>query len=265
MCRRWRCRRKRGDRPVLPVDSTAKFRRKSLTFRIEGEARFYTRRAGILFRKVHYFQCKKGKREFRSDKFLKERQFQALLEKQKREPALLLTDRNSGLTWWMFQENFFWEDYSVREIVDKMRDRSDVMLEVKTLFLQGTKEVYGISAITYRFECSLGHRAIRQKKSLTNEQYRSLSAKQRGKPVRLLTDFESSRTWWMYKDKIYWEDGGLHEASVKEFIDFKLQRQFKTRFGSTGLRYSGGPIDNYLGTGASLRYGERPRRRRRKR
>ncbi len=95
--------------------------------RIDRHARFLEERSGCFFgmtRKIYRFQCKSGRREIQRQEFWTEKQYQALRVKQQEDPVQLLSDRESGRTWWMFQDKFYWEDKGLIEI------------EVKALLLE---------------------------------------------------------------------------------------------------------------------------------
>lgn len=199
---------------MLHNDHKAKLRKENLVLRVDREAQFYVERRGIFFQDVYRFQCKKGLQKIIHRGSWTKVQYQFLLAKQKKEPVPLTTDYKSGRTWWIFQDQFYWEDYSAKELSDKQRKRSDVMIETQALFFRGTKAVYGISSTIFRFHCSLAQRG----KTLTEEQHQSLLKKQREDPVQLLSDRKSGRKWWMFRDKIYWEDANLNENEVKAFL-----------------------------------------------
>ncbi|MYH60447.1 MAG: hypothetical protein F4148_01290, partial [Caldilineaceae bacterium SB0675_bin_29] len=164
---------------MLYHDRKAKFRKENLVLRLDREAVFYVERRGILFQKVYRFQSKKGLQKITYRGSWTQLQHQALLEIQKKEPVALATEYNSGRTWWMFQDQFYWEEYSAKELSDKQRERSDVMIETQALFLRGTRAAYGISSTIFRFHCNLAQRG----KTLTEEQHQSLLKKQRENPV----------------------------------------------------------------------------------
>lgn len=76
----------------------------------------------------------------------------------------------------------------------------------------------------YRFRCKQGGREIQQEKFLTEKEYQSLLAKQQEDPVNLLTDGVSGRTWWMFRDRFYWEDDGLRKIEVKALLLERIRK-----------------------------------------
>ena len=149
----------------------------------------------------------------------------ALLVIQKGKPVPLATDYTSGSTWWMFQDTIYWEDYSAREVVDQRRVNANVMMEVRTALLEGDRGPHGISCLIYCFLCKQGGREIEYDKVWILAQYETLLEKQQENPVRLLSDSESGRTWWMFRDMYYWDDEKLKEYEVKARLSMRIRKQ----------------------------------------
>lgn len=149
----------------------------------------------------------------------------ALLVIQKEKPVPLATDYTSGRTWWMFQDTIYWEDYSASEVVDQRRVKANVMMEVRTALLKGDRGPHGISCLIYRFLCKQGGREIEYDKVWTLAQYETLLEKQQENPVRLLSDSENGRTWWMFRDMYYWDDENLKEYEVKARLSMRIRKQ----------------------------------------
>lgn len=203
---------------MLFNDSKAKFRKEFLVLRVDREAKFYVERSGVFFQKVYRFQWKKGSQIIKYQGSWTSTQHLALSAKQREEPVPLTTHYKSGRTWWWFRNQFYWEDYSAKEVVEERRSGSEVLKEVQAFFLGGADAVYGISNTIYRFHCRLGHRRNKRGETLTEDQYQTLLMTQRENPVLLLSNAKSGRKWWMFRDKVYWEEADLNESEVKALL-----------------------------------------------
>ena len=79
----------------------------------------------------------------------------------------------------------------------------------------------------YRFHAG----GLRSRQTWHAAQAAALLRAQQETPVALLTDEETRRTWWMFRDDFYWEDEGYDERAVKALLlerlaqkDRRLQR-----------------------------------------
>jgi hypothetical protein len=93
-----------------------------------------------------------------------------------------------------------------------------VKTEVRAVFLEGDTGPHGISGEIYRFNCKQGGQEIEYDRVWTLAQYETLFEKQQDSPVHLISDGESSRNWWMFRDGYYWEDKELEEIEVKALL-----------------------------------------------
>lgn len=70
------------------------------------------------------------------------------------------------------------------------------------------------------------HSGRSQTEEMDNKTYSSLMERQQQKPVEVMTDPLSNKTWWMFKGEFYWED---EQFSVREvailIIDNLKQRK----------------------------------------
>ena len=71
----------------------------------------------------------------------------------------------------------------------------------------------GTFSIKYQF--SSGKKISRTK--LSKSKYNSLLQLQSHEPVKIMTDQEKGRTWWIYQDGFYIENEGLTGDDVKAF------------------------------------------------
>jgi hypothetical protein len=71
----------------------------------------------------------------------------------------------------------------------------------------------GIFSTKYQF--SVGRKISKTK--LSKAKYNSLLQLQSLDPVKIMTDQEKSRTWWMYEDVFYIESEGMSGDDVKVF------------------------------------------------
>lgn len=55
------------------------------------------------------------------------------------------------------------------------------------------------------------------KDKLTRSKYNSLLKMQKHYPVKIMTDQEKGRNWWMFQDKFYLENESLSGDEVKDF------------------------------------------------
>jgi hypothetical protein len=56
-------------------------------------------------------------------------------------------------------------------------------------------------------------------------QGRAVLERQIDEPVALLTDDETRRTWWLFRDHFYWEDEGYEAREVKALILERVSRK----------------------------------------
>lgn len=77
----------------------------------------------------------------------------------------------------------------------------------------------------YTFTVGQGWSRVWRKKPFNEALYRQLLAAQKEEPVPLL--HQPPRTWWMFKDRIYWEDEELTDYQVKALILERLRREEK--------------------------------------
>lgn len=201
----------------------------SAQFCAERSTRFF----GIVSKKTYRFRCWHGTRCIQSDAFWNENLYHKLMEQQKKEPVRVMVDVKSGRTWWMFRDTFYWEGYSAREMTDRQRPESIVLKEVMRMFLEGANNADGIAGKIYRFPGWLSEQQI---EAWTEEQYQDQLAQQRAKPVRVLTDKESGKTWWMFRDKFYWEDisarGMIEHQRLESAVMKEVERNLFKRASS---------------------------------
>ena len=207
---------------MLRIDRNAQIRTECLLLHIDPEARFRAAYPGgflgIFSKKTKRFECMYMRREIYFDGFGTQEKYEALLATQKVTPVPLTTDHHSGRTWWMFQDTFYWEKYSTSEVIERRRAKDVVTEEVRTIFLKGDRVPQGISGEIYRFHCKQEGRKTQHNIVWTLTRYEALLEKQKEDSVQLLSDGESSRSWWMFRDRFYWEDKGLVEIEVKALL-----------------------------------------------
>ena len=201
---------------LIHVDSAARFREVVVTLHIERSAQFRGERAGGIFsKKIYCFYVKVRTGGFGYVRSLTKEHFRSLIRQQKGEPVPIATERESGITWWMFQGQFFWEDYSAQEVDKKSRSLNAVLMEVIAAFSAKSSNITEISRNIYHFHCQPKEQERLQGEFLTEEQYKTLLAQQQDIPLQVLSSSESGRTWWMFQDKTYWADADLTEDEVK--------------------------------------------------
>ena len=214
---------------MLRMNQNVQFRSEYLVLHIDPDAQFRALRPGCFFgifsKKIYRFECVHGRREINYDGFGTEEQYEAVLTTQRQMPVPLTTDYNSGRTWWMFQDTFYWEDYSKSEIVDQGGAKDDVKTVVRAVFLEGDRGPHGISGEIYRFNCKQRGEEIEYDRVWTLAQYETLLEKQQENPIHLISDGESSRTWWMFRDMYYWDDENLKEYEVKARLSKRIRKQ----------------------------------------
>ncbi|MHC4270487.1 MAG: hypothetical protein ACYSTS_18795 [Planctomycetota bacterium] len=66
-----------------------------------------------------------------------------------------------------------------------------------------------------KYQFSIGKKISQTK--LSKSKYNSLLQIQSLDPVKIMTDQEKGRTWWMYQDGFYIENEGLARDDVKSF------------------------------------------------
>ncbi|MCR4291176.1 MAG: hypothetical protein NUV86_13055 [Candidatus Scalindua sp.] len=66
-----------------------------------------------------------------------------------------------------------------------------------------------------KYQFSVGSKISKTK--LPKAKYNSLLQLQSLDPVKIMTDQEKSRTWWMYQDLFYIENQGMFGDDVKAF------------------------------------------------
>ena len=76
--------------------------------------------------------------------------------------------------------------------------------------LEGKFEMSGFIDNFYRFKSG----KVMMKKKLKESEYESLLASQNKYPVELVTDLETKRKWWMFKDKFYVGDLSLSPEEI---------------------------------------------------
>ena len=81
----------------------------------------------------------------------------------------------------------------------------------------------GTFSVKYQF--SVGKKISQTK--LSKSKYNSLLQIQRLDPVKIMTDQEKGRTWWMFQDGFYIENEGLTGDSVKAFALEKAGKKSK--------------------------------------
>ncbi len=81
----------------------------------------------------------------------------------------------------------------------------------------------GTFSIKYQFSAG---KKISQTK-LSKSKYNSLLQIQSLDPVKIMTDQEKGRAWWMYQDGFYIENEDMSGADVKTFALDKLGRKNK--------------------------------------
>ena len=207
---------------MLRMNQNVRFRSEYLVLNFDSDAQFRALRPGCFFgifsKKLYRFECMHGRREVNYDGFGTEEQYEALLKTQREKPVPLTTDYNGGRTWWMFQDTFYWEDYSTSEIVDQGRAKADVSTEVRAVFLDGNGDPHSISGEIFRFNCKQEGQEIEYDRVWTLAQYETLLERQQENPVHLISDGKSGRNWWMFRDRFYWEDEELEEIEVKALL-----------------------------------------------
>lgn len=89
-------------------------------------------------------------------------------------------------------------------------------------------EKRGVSIFS-RFQFHAG--GVQADRSWNQAELNAVLERQKDTPVLLLTEDETRRTWWMFRDEFYWEDEGYEEREVKALIlerlthkDRRLQR-----------------------------------------
>lgn len=200
---------------LLHADRNAVFREVGLTLHIDQRAQFRLERTGgILSKKFYRFYYWNGTKRIRYRGAWTKEQFLSLFTQQHKDPVLLTTDSECGKTWWMYLGQFYWEDYSVRAPEDGRRAGPDTLMDVKALFLNGHRNINGISGKIYCFQCRPDEQVSPKDEFLNKELYQTLLATQQETPVQLLNNSESGRTWWMFQDMIYWADANLNEDEV---------------------------------------------------
>ena len=83
---------------------------------------------------------------------------------------------------------------------------------------------FGISKKIYRFQCRLGRQEIQQREFLTEKQYQALLIRQQEDPVQVFSNREIGRTWWIFRDRFYWEDKGLKQIEVKALLLERMRK-----------------------------------------
>ena len=67
-----------------------------------------------------------------------------------------------------------------------------------------------------KYQFSVGKKISKTK--LSKAKYSSLLQIQSLDPVKIMTDQEKNRTWWMYQDGFYIENEGMSGEDVKAFV-----------------------------------------------
>ena len=75
-----------------------------------------------------------------------------------------------------------------------------------------------------KYQFSVGKKVSKTK--LSKSKYSSLLQMQSLDPVKIMTDQEKSRTWWIYQDVFYIENEGMSGDDVKAFA---LQKSGKKK------------------------------------
>ena len=119
----------------------------------------------------------------------------------------------------MFQSNYYWEDFSLSG------PEEIGVREVKALFCEGDRDFDDISRKIYRSQRELGGQKFHSTGFWTENQYQALLEKQQEDPVHVLSDKDSGRAWWMFRDKFYWEDENLKEIEVKALLLERVRKR----------------------------------------
>ena len=204
---------------LLHADRISRFYEIGLALQIDPYAQFRKERPGGIFsEKLYCFYWWNGTKRVQYGQTWSKERFRSLVAQQQKDPIPLTTDSKSGRTWWMFRGQIYWEDFSARELEDGRRAKPDVLAEIRITFLEGTKNINGFSRKIFRFQCQIDEQVKLQSEFLTEQQYQTLLAKQQEIPVRVLCNNENCKSWWMFKDKIYWEKASLDEGEVSRLF-----------------------------------------------
>ena len=95
-------------------------------FKRDPKGRFLSREQGSFFWEKLYWRFHSG-RSYAEE--MDNKTYSGLMEQQQQRPVTVMTDPLSNKTWWMFKDEFYWEDeqFSVREvailIIDNIKQR----------------------------------------------------------------------------------------------------------------------------------------------
>jgi hypothetical protein len=73
-----------------------------------------------------------------------------------------------------------------------------------------------IGTFSTKYQFSVNKKISKTK--LSKSKYSSLLQLQSLDPVKIMTDQEKNRTWWMYQDVFYVENEDMSEDDVKAFV-----------------------------------------------
>ncbi len=74
-----------------------------------------------------------------------------------------------------------------------------------------------------KYQFSIGKKISKTK--LSKAKYNSLMQIQSLDPVKIMTDMEKNRTWWMYQDGFYIENEDMSGDDVKAFANGKTGKK----------------------------------------
>ena len=115
-----------------------------MTFKRDPKGRFSSREQGSLFWKRSYWRFQSGRSQ--ADE-IDDKTYSGLMEQQQQRPVTVMTDPLSNKTWWMFRDEFYWEDeqFSVREvailIIDNVKQRRKRVQRAAARINQGSSRL----------------------------------------------------------------------------------------------------------------------------